>query len=109
MARDGSVGQATYEAVTRLEGEGKTRQEAFEAVAAEREQQVGTVSANYYRVARKNGAKPRRAARSPQRVVLASTHPAPVKYHDPAAETLYACIEKMVDDAVDRRLQRLLG
>jgi hypothetical protein len=65
MARDGSVGKATFERVETLTKDGKSKTEAFAQVAQETGKNVGTVSANYYRVARVNGAvKPRRRRRS---------------------------------------------
>jgi hypothetical protein len=59
-SRDGSVGRQTFQQVEALVDEGKTKTEAFKQVAAATGRKVGTVSANYYRVARTNGAgKPR--------------------------------------------------
>lgn len=62
---------ATYEQVGKLVAEGKTRTEAFAEVAKERKSSPGTVAANYYRVARQQGAsgatRKRRAASAPTR------------------------------------------
>jgi hypothetical protein len=59
--RDGSIGRDTFESVEALVKNGKTKTEAFTQVATDTSRNVGTVSANYYRVARANGAvKPRR-------------------------------------------------
>jgi hypothetical protein len=52
----GSIGEAIYEEVNRLvESEGLNKQAAFARVGAAQGRQVGTVSANYYRVARAHG------------------------------------------------------
>jgi hypothetical protein len=61
MARDGSVGKETFEQVEALVKQGKSKSEAFAQVASDTGRNTGTVSANYYRVARANGVvKPRR-------------------------------------------------
>ena len=61
MARDGSVGRETFEQVTALTKQGKSKSEAFAQIASDTGRNSGTVAANYYRVARANGAvKPRR-------------------------------------------------
>lgn len=105
MARPSVVGQEVYERTNALVAEGKTRTEAFEQIAQERGQQPGTVAANFYRVARKNApAKPQRT-RAPRRPALA---PEPASNGSMATQ-LEACIRSMVDEAVDRRMQRLVG
>jgi hypothetical protein len=59
--RDGSVGRDTFERVAALLKQGKNKTEAFKQVAADTGKNSGTVAANYYRVARANGAvKPRK-------------------------------------------------
>jgi lysozyme family protein len=60
--RDGSVGQATFAAINKMTADGKlTKQAAFAAYGERTNTKPGTVSANYYRVARANGAsKPRK-------------------------------------------------
>jgi len=60
--RDGSIGRATYEAVNKLIADGAaTKQAAFAAYGKQTKTQPGTVAANYYRVARAEGAaKPRK-------------------------------------------------
>jgi hypothetical protein len=59
--RDGSIGRNTFERVEELLKQGKNKTEAFKVVAADTGKTVGTVSANYYRVARTSGAaKPRK-------------------------------------------------
>src|SRR5690349_4045852 len=55
VPRDGSVGKETFEKVEALMKEGKSKTEAFAQVASETGKNAGTVSANYYRVARANG------------------------------------------------------
>jgi hypothetical protein len=61
--RDGSVGRDTFERVEALVKDGMTKSEGFKLVAADTGKNIGTVSANYYRVARANGAaKPRQPA-----------------------------------------------
>jgi hypothetical protein len=64
--RDGSVGRDTFDQVEALVREGKTKTEAFTQVAGDTGRNVGTVSANYYRVARASGAvKPRKRRSKP--------------------------------------------
>ena|SRR5690242_10730212 len=110
MPRTGEVGQATYEAVTKKVASGKSRQDAFNEVAAERGQQAGTVAANYYRVARQqNGGKPRRQGRVRPTTQIEGPSHHTAQRTNADAQSLYLCIEKMVDAAVDRRLQRLLS
>ncbi len=58
MAREAVIGPAIYEEVNKLVADGKTRTEAFAAVAKKRKARDGTVAANYYRVARQQGATP---------------------------------------------------
>jgi hypothetical protein len=59
--RDGSVGRVTFQQVEALLKRGMTKSEAFKQVAADTGKNSGTVAANYYRVARANGAvKPRK-------------------------------------------------
>jgi hypothetical protein len=60
--RDGSVGRATFEAINKMTADGKlTKQAAFAAYGERMNTKPGTVSANYYRVARADGAtKPRK-------------------------------------------------
>jgi hypothetical protein len=60
--RDGSVGQATFEAINEMTADGKmTKQAAFAAYGERTNTKPGAVSANYYRVARADGArKPRK-------------------------------------------------
>ena len=51
--RDGSVGRATFEAINTITSDGKlTKQAAFAAYGERTNTKPGTVSANYYRVAR---------------------------------------------------------
>ena len=61
MPRNGSVGKETFEQVEALVKQGKSKNEAIAQVASDTGRNTGTVSANYYRVARANGVvKPRR-------------------------------------------------
>lgn len=58
---DGSVGRETFKRVETLLKQGMNKSEAFKQVAAGTGRNSGTVAANYYRVARANGAlKPRK-------------------------------------------------
>jgi hypothetical protein len=52
MPRTATIGPAVYQRVNELVGQGKTRTEAFQAIAQERGGNAGTVSANFYRTAR---------------------------------------------------------
>jgi hypothetical protein len=61
--RDGSVGRDTFQQVEALLKQGKNKTEAFKQVAADTGKNRGTVAANYYRLARANG-----AVRQPQTV-----------------------------------------
>jgi hypothetical protein len=60
--RDGSVGLATFEAVNEMTADGRlTKHAAFAAYGERTNTKPGTVSANYYRVARaKSATKPRK-------------------------------------------------
>ncbi len=55
MPRDGSIGKKTFEQVEALVKKGKSKTEAFAQVASDTGRNTGTVSANYYPVARANG------------------------------------------------------
>ena len=55
MARTATIGPAIFEQVNKLVADGKSRTEAFTQIARERKSRPGTVSANYYRVARQQG------------------------------------------------------
>lgn len=77
-----SVGEATYRAVNELTSRAEnplTRSQAFVQLAEEQGRQEGTVSANYYRVARKRGeGRSRRkkpAVRASKPVSAAATSP----------------------------------
>jgi hypothetical protein len=112
MARDGSVGQETFEAVTKLVDGGKTRTEAFAEVASARGQQAGTVAANFYRVARAQGGtsgRKRSATRARPAPARRAT-PAPTRPRSTGSvgDQLASLIQQMVDEAVDARIKRLL-
>ncbi len=104
MARDGRVGQEVYDRTNALVGEGKTRQEAFELIATERGSRPGTIAANFYRVARKE--LDGKAPSKPTRQRRPQVKPEPVAAS--MATQLETCIRAMVDEAVDRRMQRLI-
>jgi len=64
--RDGSIGQATFDGVNKLTADGSmTKQAAFAVYGKQTKTQPGTVSANYYRVARAEGAVKPRNRRAP--------------------------------------------
>ena len=68
MPRNGSVGKETFEQVEALVKQGKSKTDAFAQIASDTGRNIGTVSANYYRVSRANGtAKPRRRRRASTR------------------------------------------
>jgi hypothetical protein len=74
--RDGSVGRATYDAInTMVAGGAMTKQAAFASYGKKTRAQPGTVSANYYRVARAKAAEPpsRRSTTTPSRRQVGST------------------------------------
>jgi len=57
VTKRGSIGQQIFEQVEQLTAEGAmNRLAAFKQLAAASGRQVGTVAANYYRVARRRGA-----------------------------------------------------
>jgi small-conductance mechanosensitive channel len=70
--RDGSIGKQTYAQVEALVKQGKSKTEAFAQIASETGRNSGTVSANYYRVARAAGA-PKRRGRDKQASTARST------------------------------------
>jgi hypothetical protein len=111
MARDGSVGQQTFEAVTKLVDDGKTRTEAFAEVASDRGQQAGTVAANFYRVARaQGGTSGRKRPATRARTLARKATPAPARTRSTGSvgDQLASLIQQMVDEAVDARIKRLL-
>ena len=73
---DGSVGRATFDAVNQMTADGtRTKQAAFIEYGQRTNTKPGTVSANYYRVARAKGtSKPRKTGLATAR---ATTRPAP--------------------------------
>jgi hypothetical protein len=78
MSRTATIGPAVYQRVNELVGEGKTRTEAFQAIAQERGMNAGTVSANFYRTARIQGGSTRsRRAAKPRRRRAAEVVAAP--------------------------------
>jgi hypothetical protein len=110
--RDGSVGRETYESVNKLVDGGKTRTEAFAMVAVDRKQQEGTVSANYYRVARAHSKTSGRSATRSRPAAAAKPAPTPAarsRSTGSVGDQLAALIQEMVDRAVDERIKRLLS
>src|SRR5205823_3872883 len=69
MARAAVVGPEIYSKVTELVKGGMSKADAFKQIAKERDSSEGTVSANFYRVARQQGqgrsARRRRSAARP--------------------------------------------
>ena len=65
-AARGNIGEQIFARVNEIVGsEGITRTQAFQQVAEERGSRAGTVAANYYRVARKDGVTVRTRGRKP--------------------------------------------
>ena len=62
MPRTATIGPAIFEQVNKLVADGKSRTEAFTQIARERKSRPGTVSANYYRIARQQGQGRKQAA-----------------------------------------------
>jgi hypothetical protein len=68
VAQRGGIGQQIFDQVEQLTAQGaKNRLAAFKQIAAASGRQLGTVSANYYRIARQKGAplRKRRVGRPP--------------------------------------------
>lgn len=117
MARAAVIGPAIYEEVNKLVADGKTRTEAFAAVAKKRKARDGTVAANYYRVARQQGAttgrRKRRAAAAPARTTSGPREVAASGTGDLAA--LAKQIGDLTQELVrkveerDRAIRQLLG
>jgi hypothetical protein len=65
-AARGNIGEQIFARVNEIVGsEGINRTQAFQRVAEERGSRAGTVAANYYRIARKDGAAARPRGRKP--------------------------------------------
>jgi hypothetical protein len=62
MPRTAAIGPAIFQQVNKLVADGKSRTEAFTQIARERKSRPGTVSANYYRIARQQGQGRKRGA-----------------------------------------------
>ena len=115
MARAAVIGPAIYDEVNKLVADGKTRTEAFAAVAKKRKARDGTVAANYYRVARQHGAtsgrRKRRAAAprttgSPQ-AAAAATNGDLAALAKQIADLTQELVRKVEDR--DRAIRQLLG
>jgi hypothetical protein len=124
MPRTATIGPAVYERVNELTAEGKNRTEAFQAVAQERSMNPGTVSANYYRVARGQGgttSRPKTRARKATTAPTRTRTQAPRRRAATQAKTdtdlttlanqisdLVQQLIRQVEDR-DRRLRDLIG
>src|SRR5436190_5374905 len=125
MPRTATIGPAVYERVTELSNEGKSRTEAFQIVAAERSMNAGTVSANYYSVARSQsgGTTKRRRkadgrrsstatnARSQARREMATSRPQGESDLTTLATQIGELVQQLVRqvDERDQRRRELLG
>ena len=128
MPRTATIGPAVFKRVNELVAEGKSRTEAFAAVAAERDQRPGTVAANYYRTARSEGTSngrrrtQRRPAASKRRSTRASAAPparrsgaTPTSSGDGDVAALAAQIATLTEQLVrrieerDAKLRQLIG
>jgi HAMP domain-containing protein len=124
MPRTATIGPAVYERVNELVGEGKTRTEAFQAVASERGMNQGTVAANYYRTARSQDGTTKRpgtrarkatAAKTPSRGRAARGRASVPATADTDLGALANQIGELVQQLVrqveerDRRLREVLG
>jgi hypothetical protein len=76
---DGSIGRATFETINKMTADGTmTKQAAFIAYGRRTNTQPGTVSANYYRVARASGTtKPRKPKPAPAKTAARPAPPTP--------------------------------
>ena len=75
-----NIGEATYRAVNELTSRSVdplTRAQAFAVLAEQQGRQEGTVSANYYRVARKRGEGRSQRKKAPARAPRAGNNAAP--------------------------------
>lgn len=108
MPRSGEVGREVYEAVMQLTEAGTTRQEAFDQVAVQRGSKPGSVAANFYREARKHTESANGNRRSNRKPSASRTAPLPSNVRLSTGAQLAACIQQMVNEAVDARFQRLL-
>jgi hypothetical protein len=124
MPRTATIGPAVYKRVTELTAEGKNRTEAFQTVAQERSMNPGTVSANYYRVARGQGGttrRPKTRARKASMTPTRTRRQAPRRRAatQPKTDTDLSTLANQIGDLVqqlvrqveerDRRLRDLIG
>jgi hypothetical protein len=123
MPRIATIGPAVFKRVNELTAEGKNRTEAFETVAQERSMNSGTVSANYYRVARGQGgttSRPKTRARKASGTSRTRTQaPRRRAAIRPKADTDLTTLANQIGDLVqelvrqveerDRRLREALG
>lgn len=114
VPRTATIGPEIHARVTELVKAGKSRTEAFAEVAKERKSSPGTVSANFYRVARQHdqGRKPaaRRDARATPQRRRGRGAQADVDLRETARQ-ISELVEKLVSQVEerDRRLRELLG
>lgn len=120
MPRTATIGPAVYKRVNELTAEGKNRTEAFQTVAQERSMNPGTVSANYYRVARSEGGTKRPKTRARKATTARATRrPAARVASQPKADTELNKLANQISDLVqqlvsqveerDRRIRALIG
>lgn len=107
------VGEATYRSVKELTSRKTntlTRAQAFAQLAEEQERKESTVSANYYRVARKRGEGRSQRAATPRRARLDTSAPSPLLEAIARAQAALAAVEAVAqqDLEVRRQLKSLL-
>jgi len=122
MPRTATIGPAVYKRVNELTAEGKNRTEAFQTVAQERSMNPGTVSANYYRVARGRGgttSRPKTMARKATSARSRTRDPRRRAATQPKTDADLTTLANQIGDLVqqlvrqveerDRRLREVLG
>lgn len=107
------VGEATYRAVNQLtsrKANPLTRAQAFAQLAEKQGRKEGTVSANYYRVARKRGEGRSRKAATPKRVRMEKSAQSPLLEAIARAQAALAAVEEAAqqDLKVRQQLKSLL-
>jgi sirohydrochlorin ferrochelatase len=120
MPRPATIGPEIFKRVNELVAEGKRRSEAFALVGEERGSSPGTVSANYYRVARaqakRRGQRP--AGRSPRRTTAPAARQTATRPHTSEATDIRQVADEIVKltqrlvrqvEERDKKLRSLLG
>lgn len=75
-ATSGNIGEETFAAVEKLTAEeGLSRSDAFARIAEQTGRRAGTVSANYYRIARREGAPLQRRKRRTKKAASVQRRP----------------------------------